>query len=175
MTSVQQFAAWLGVVKELLGQMEAARCCEVAPRLWWADRDIKHKAAGAILITLCLSCCRGYKADEGCLQMTTQHAATWREVRGKVRVRHRNCFNGDSGDQTGGCEISKQVCSWWSVLWRRELERHSFWHSLLTGGPPPQSCSCLSCLFELHWQDYRGREAPRSKNNRVAPGAKQVN
>lgn len=64
MTSVQQTAA-------LSGQTEAARCCEVAPRLYWADRDIKHEAAGAILITLCLSCCLGDKGDEGCFQMTT--------------------------------------------------------------------------------------------------------
>lgn len=161
MTSVQKLAGRLGVVekkkekKTLSGQTEPAWfCCEVTPRLRWSDRGIKHKAAGAVLITLLSVLLSWWQREWG---MFADDDTTWNRglARRKTLARDGPCcffWDGDGAVQTGGCESSKQVCSWWSVLWRKKLKRHSVWHSLLPGGPPPpppQSCSCLPCLFEL--------------------------
>lgn len=165
----------------------ACRCCEraVGPNgastLLWSgseavDGDVKHKAAGAVLITLCLSCCLGDKGnEEWCLQRTA-HEATQRRVRRKRGVDFFPFFFflwRQPVVQTGGREISKQVCSWWSVLWRRELERHSFWHSLLTRGlllKAAHVCSvCLSCA-DRTVEGERLQEV-RQEEKRAAPGA----
>ena len=87
----------------------------MAPRQRWADRDIKPKAAGAVLITLCLSCCRGDKGNKGCLQMTTQHGAS------KEKVRHFFLMETAESRQVGvkspnRCAVDEVCCG--GASWR---------------------------------------------------------
>lgn len=107
------------------------------------------------------------KGMEGCVQMTTQHETEAREE--KVQVRNSHLLDGDSGVRTGGCEISRQVCSWWSVLSRRKLKGHLFWHSLLTRGFLLKAAGaflvCLSCADKTIEGDWH-REVRTEKELR---------